>query len=304
MPAQNNTTTAGNDAQSLQDWILQRQQAIAAQMNNQQASGQPPAASRQKQDIAAQGQRKTGVQEQKEEKKEELRLEGFDPKDKNLLEKPGQSTQNPKIQRSQGENKQPEENQSALKSQDGGTVVSEPVNMASDRVNPQVAGANPSDDKLAGPPQNMGGQKNPQALEELAKADIFKLLGMVNITEAEKKKNLDEMEETIWEDFVETDLPEMLAGEQKAQYFDLLKTSPSAEKIINFFGKNLPANFEEKYLQKTLNFKAEIVKEQIETLMLANEGKDPQKIKLLEAAKEAADAGYWKKAEELMQGYS
>lgn len=145
-----------------------------------------------------------------------------------------------------------------------------------------------------------------KAADELTRADIFKLLGMSNITEGEKKKNLDEMEETIWADFVEQDLPQMLEGEKKERFLDLLKTAPSAEKIINFFGSppsgGLPPNFEEKYLAKTLQFKAEIVKEQIDTLLAATGG-DAKKQELLKTAKAAIDAGEWKKAEEIMERY-
>jgi hypothetical protein len=184
---------------------------------------------------------------------------------------------------------------------------------------PRLEGFDPKDKNLLGDKRAIGenigdakggntGVVNPNSMLELTKADIFKLLGMFNITEQEKKKNLDEMEETIWQDFVEADLPEMLQGEQKERFLDLLKTAPSAEKVINFFGNppagGLPSNFEEKYLRKTLDFKAEIVKEQIETLILANEGKDSAKQNLLHLAKSAADVGNWKQVEDLMKQYS
>ncbi len=190
----------------------------------------------------------------------EPRLEGFDPKDKNLLEKPEKPKETP---------------------QPAQTVT---------------------------PPSSSPAALNPNAMLELTRADIFKLLGMFNISEQEKKKNLDEMEETIWQDFVEADLPEMLPQEQKERFLDLSKTAPSAEKVINFFGNppagGLPSNFEEKYLRKTLDFKAEIVKEQIETLLLANEGKDQKKFEFLKTAKAAADTGHWKQVEDLMKQYS
>jgi hypothetical protein len=207
------------------------------------------------------------------------RLEGFDPKDKNLLGKPGEHPSD-----------QP--------------VIASPASGGAKQS---------SQDMIAAPPRQGGAPRNdnnvnPNSMLELMKADIFKLLGMGQITEAEKKKNLDEMEETIWQDFVETDLPEMLPQEQRERFLDLLKTSPSAEKVINFFGNpptgGLPKDFEQKYLRKTLDFKAEIVKEQIETLLLANEGKDAQKVELLKVAKAAADQGSWKKVEELMEKYA
>lgn len=125
---------------------------------------------------------------------------------------------------------------------------------------------------------------------------------MASIAETEKKKNLDEMEETIWADFVEEDLPKMLSPEEKTRFEDFLKTSPSAEKIINFFGSppsgGLPQNFEEKYLAKTLEFKAEIAKEQIATLLESVD--DTKKKEILTKAKAAADGGYWKQVEDLM----
>lgn len=153
--------------------------------------------------------------------------------------------------------------------------------------------------------EGAGGMGNPNAILELTKADIFKLLGMFKIAETEKKKNLDEMEETIWQDFVEEDLPQMLKEDQKQPFLDFLKTKPSAEKIINFFGNpptgGLPANFEEKYLAKTLEFKAEIAKEQIETLLAATD--DPEKKKILEQAKTAASNGSWKQVKDLMMNF-
>jgi hypothetical protein len=143
---------------------------------------------------------------------------------------------------------------------------------------------------------------NPNAILELTKADIFKLLGMSQVAETEKKKNLDEMEETIWQDFVEEDLPKMLKPEEKGRFEDLLKTAPSAEKVINFFGSppsgGLPADFEEKYLAKTLEFKAEIAKEQIETLLESVD--DSSKKESLQKAKDLAAQGYWKQVEDLM----
>lgn len=150
-------------------------------------------------------------------------------------------------------------------------------------------------------PKTSSGE-NPDALLELTKADIFKLLGMANIPETEKKKNLDEMEETIWADFITEDLPGMLSPEEKTRFEEFLKTSPSAEKVINFFGSppsgGLPQNFEEKYLSKTLEFKAEITKEQIATLLESVD--DAAKKELLTKAKTAADQGFWKQVEDLM----
>lgn len=175
----------------------------------------------------------------------------------------------------------------------------EPVEIAAPE-SPQVL--KPEDSKIQST-QTVAG--NPNAILELTKADIFKLLGMFKIPENEKKKNLDEMEETIWQDFVEEDLPLMLREDQKTSFQELLKTSPSAEKIINFFGSpptgGLPANFEEKYLAKTLEFKAEIAKEQIETLLASND--DAEKKKILEQAKTAASNGSWKQVEDLMMNF-
>jgi hypothetical protein len=161
---------------------------------------------------------------------------------------------------------------------------------------------NPSTDyKL----QTTNSQGNPNAILELTKADIFKLLGMSQIPETEKKKNLDEMEETIWADFVEEDLPKMLKPDEKGRFEDLLKTAPSAEKVINFFGSppsgGLPSDFEEKYLAKTLEFKAEIAKEQIETLLESVD--DPQKKESLQKAKDLAANGFWKQVEDLMVAF-
>jgi hypothetical protein len=103
------------------------------------------------------------------------------------------------------------------------------------------------------------------SIQKLETQNIFDLLGVSDGTQKEKEDFLDELQEVIWEDFVESDI-ELLLTEEEGKGFAVIKakgeTLEVQEEMLVFLEKLIP-DLEEIMMDKALELKAEMVQERI-----------------------------------------
>jgi hypothetical protein len=103
--------------------------------------------------------------------------------------------------------------------------------------------------------------------EALEDQNIFDLLGISEASDDEKEVFLDELQQVIWEDFVENDV-QLLLTEDEFQQFQSLSgdTSMSEDdrqaKMIEFLEKLIP-DLEKIMLEKAIELKEELTRERI-----------------------------------------
>lgn len=103
--------------------------------------------------------------------------------------------------------------------------------------------------------------------ESLENQNIFDMLGVRESTEAEREAFLDELQEVIWEDFLDRDVALLITDEEK-QELEKIKaehpgtTAESKEAIASYLEKLIP-DLEEVMLEKALELKEDLFKERI-----------------------------------------
>lgn len=109
-------------------------------------------------------------------------------------------------------------------------------------------------------------QNQSQALED---QNIFELLGVTEGTDEEREAFLDELQQVIWEDFLESDLKLLVTSEEYAGLEPLLQTGGDQsadmdlqEELVGKLEKLIP-DLEEIMLEKALELKADLVRERI-----------------------------------------
>jgi hypothetical protein len=128
--------------------------------------------------------------------------------------------------------------------------------------NNQPAITAPPVDEVAMSDENPSGPS--EALED---QNIFEMLGVANGTEAQKEAFLDELQQVIWEDFLEHDVQLLITTEDYQQLQSLLGERPTVdleqqEKIVVFLEKLIP-DLEEIMLEKALELKSDMFRERI-----------------------------------------
>lgn len=118
-----------------------------------------------------------------------------------------------------------------------------------------------------------GDAPSPAKMTDKAKSEviedqnIFQLLGVNDGTDEEKERFLDELQEVIWEDFLETDLELLVTEEEHAKVKEILaQTNKNDQELqdetIQFLEKLIP-DLEEIMLEKALELKEDMVRERI-----------------------------------------
>lgn len=123
-----------------------------------------------------------------------------------------------------------------------------------------------------------------QALED---QNIFFLLGAQDGTDEEKEAFLDELQQVIWEDFLENDVELLVTEEEKVDLDKImarkdLDEAAMQEEIVVFLEKLVP-DLEEIMLEKALELKEDMVRERIAGMREYYAGKDAQLATLSEA---------------------
>lgn len=152
-----------------------------------------------------------------------------------------------------------------------------------------------SDDNQAKPATSVS-----QALED---QNIFQLLGVTDGTEEERESFLDELQQVIWEDFLENDVELLVTEEEMVELKKLManKTTSTAdqqEQILAFLDKLIP-DLEEIMLEKALELKADMMRERFSGMRdyYASKSDVLQKIDQAEAL---INDNQWRSAAELL----
>lgn len=139
--------------------------------------------------------------------------------------------------------------------------------------------------------------------EELEDQNIFTMLGVVDGTPEQREKFLDELQQVIWEDFLEYDVKLLTTKEEQLEVQKMLADTTTnelekQEKIVIYLEKLIP-DLEEIMLEKALELKEEMVRERVKGLKEFNVGKAEQLAKI-QSAEQLMTEGKWRSAVTLL----
>jgi hypothetical protein len=139
-----------------------------------------------------------------------------------------------------------------------------------------------------------------QTLED---QNIFFLLGVSDGTDQEKEAFLDELQQVIWEDFLENDVELLVTEEEMTELKTImaqkeLNNLELQEKIIVYLEKLIP-DLEEIMLEKALELKEDMVRERIAGMRTYHASNAEALTKLNQAETEMGN-NQWRTAAELL----
>lgn len=145
-------------------------------------------------------------------------------------------------------------------------------------------------------PQNTQSQVNSQSLED---QNIFHLLGVQDATDEEKEKFLDELQQVIWEDFVENDVELLLTEEELVEFKKIgdnkdLSEEDRQNKMVEFLERLIP-DLEQIMLEKALELKEEMMRERVTELVTVYQQK-PDLLQKVQHAQTLIDSQQWRTA--------
>lgn len=123
--------------------------------------------------------------------------------------------------------------------------------------------------------------------ESLEDQNIFFLLGVDDGSEEEKEKFLDELQQVIWEDFLEYDVKLLITSDEFVEFKKLLDEPATndlekQEKLVVFLEKLIP-DLEQIMLEKALELKGDMLKERIAGMKEYHAGNADKLAKINEA---------------------
>ncbi|MEA2056275.1 MAG: hypothetical protein U9O78_00960 [Patescibacteria group bacterium] len=147
-------------------------------------------------------------------------------------------------------------------------------------------------------------KKNSEKLEE---QNIFTLLGVEGGDQEEKEQFLDELQQVIWEDFLENDLPLLVTTAEKKDIDQILDDKDlndldKQDKIIQYLDKLIP-DLEEIMLEKALELKEELVLERVAAMKKFYAG-DQTKQNKISQAQELYNQNKWASGTKLLNQIS
>lgn len=139
--------------------------------------------------------------------------------------------------------------------------------------------------------------------ETLEDQNIFFLLGVRDGTDQQKESFLDELQQVIWEDFLEYDVKLLITSEEMTELKAMLdsqtdKDLEKQEKSIVYLEKLIP-DLEEIMLEKALELKEEMVRERVSGLRQYFADK-PDKLTRVDEAERLINEGKWYSSAHLM----
>lgn len=143
-----------------------------------------------------------------------------------------------------------------------------------------------------------------QALED---QNIFHLLGVTDGTDEEKEAFLDELQQVIWEDFVENDVELLVTEDEMTQFRQIVDKNyedeaQKQEDMIVFLEKLIP-DLEEIMLEKALELKEDMVRERIAG-MREYYASDADALKQMDEAERLVNADQWRQAADVLNAVS
>lgn len=133
--------------------------------------------------------------------------------------------------------------------------------------------------------------------EALEDQNIFELLGIHQASEEEKEVFLDELQQVIWEDFVEKDVELLLTEDELKEFQGIANNNTLAEEdkqnqMIEYLEKIIP-DLEKIMLEKAIELKEELTRERIDEYRQFYKD-DQAKQDMIQSVQALADQGQWK----------
>ena len=171
---------------------------------------------------------------------------------------------------------------------------------SSDAVNSYVPPVNAPQPVVQSTPVAEQTSNKSEALED---QNIFFLLGVMDGSEAEKEKFLDQLQEVIWEDFLEYDVKLLITSDEMVEFEKVRanynpKNLEQQEKIVVFLEKLIP-DLEEIMMEKALELKADMVRERVAGLREYFAGRS-EKLEGLDKAESHMAEDRWRSAAEVL----
>jgi hypothetical protein len=141
--------------------------------------------------------------------------------------------------------------------------------------------------------------------ESLQDQNIFFLLGVDEGGDDAKEAFLDELQQVIWEDFIENDTKMLISEEEMTQLRQLMAKGDSQdlqEEMVVYLEKLIP-DLEEIMLEKALELKEDMVWERISGMRVYYVGK-PESLTKIDEAEQLAKEGQWHQAAEVLNAIS
>jgi hypothetical protein len=141
--------------------------------------------------------------------------------------------------------------------------------------------------------------------ENLESQNIFNMLGLENLEETEREAFLADLEQLIWDNFIDVELALLLNSEQKAQadliLADNSKTEDERKEALLVYIEEFIPNLEEVMYNKALSLKKEMFEERLKKVRdQATEDNNLSLIADLDQIQELITAGRYKTATELL----
>ena len=145
-----------------------------------------------------------------------------------------------------------------------------------------------------------GGTKMSQSLED---QNIFHLLGIQGASESEKESFLDELQQVIWEDFLENDVDLLITDSEMEEFKKIRgrKFQSDVEQqsaLIDYLEKLIP-DLEKIMLDKALELKEEMMFERVNELMQMYRD-DAARLAKVKQAKQLMGESQWGAAADLL----
>ncbi|MBP9819261.1 hypothetical protein KBC79_00830 [Candidatus Woesebacteria bacterium] len=147
----------------------------------------------------------------------------------------------------------------------------------------------------------------PTPSEELADQNIFEMLGVTTGTTEQREQFLDELQQVIWDDFIEHDTSLLLTDDEQVELKKIIDSSPEKnleqqEQVVVFLEKLVP-DLEEIMLEKALQLKEEMARERLKALRELNRN-DAEKLASIDRAEQLMSEQQWRAATELLNTLS
>jgi hypothetical protein len=184
------------------------------------------------------------------------------------------------------------------------TGTSEPATYVDDYVPPATPVTQTAEPTTSStPPAGSTDQKS----ETLQDQNIFHLLGVENATEEEKEAFLDELQQVIWEDFVESDVELLLTEEELVEFKKISQKQGTGDEqlqveMVQFLEKLIP-DLEKIMLEKALELKEEMMRERISQLKSVYK-EEPEKLTKVNEALKLADSDQWHSSANMLNAIS
>lgn len=143
--------------------------------------------------------------------------------------------------------------------------------------------------------------------EVLADQNIFAMLGVTTGTPEQHEQFLDELQQVIWEDFIEHDTTLLLTDAEQAELKTIMQATPDKsleqqEQAVVFLEKLIP-DLEDIMLEKALQLKEEMARERLKALRELHRN-DTDKLATVDRAEQLMSQEQWRSASEALNSLS